>query len=253
MNKMIEVMQNRRSVRSFTGEEIPEKDIYTILQTAQRAASSINGQQVSIMVVRDKEKIAKISELCYQKHIATADTFFMILIDYFRGNYATDSINSINLSTKSVNGLLVGAVDDGIVLNALQNAADALGYGTTAIGAVRAHPDKFIEMFDLPEGVFPLVGSTLGVPAANPHKTKKPRVPFDSFAFFDKYDKEKVKEGVDIHEAEMIKWRTDEGTEFLPTYKELIAKECSQDRDTNVNKALKQQGFDLSTFCKSED
>ena len=55
MNEVIKQLQNRRSVREFTGEKIKEEDLQTILATAQRAANSVNGQQTSLIVVRDKE------------------------------------------------------------------------------------------------------------------------------------------------------------------------------------------------------
>ena len=54
------------------------------------------------------------------------------------------------MSAELADGILVGAVDAGIMLNAIQTAAGALGYGTTAIGAVRSNPEKFIEMLNLP-------------------------------------------------------------------------------------------------------
>ena len=54
MNEVIKQLQNRRSVREFTGEKIKEEDLQTILATAQRAANSVNGQQTSLIVIRDK-------------------------------------------------------------------------------------------------------------------------------------------------------------------------------------------------------
>ena len=110
------------------------------------------------------------------------------------------------MSAESADGILVGAVDAGIMLNTIQTAAGALGYGTTAIGAVRSNPEKFIEMLNLPKHVYPIVGTTTGVSAKNELKTPKPRIPLDSFAFDEKYDAEKVKEGVEIFEKEFRNW-----------------------------------------------
>ena len=79
MNELIKQLQNRRSVREFTGEKLKEEDLQTILETAQRAANSINGQQTSLIVIRDKEKLAKIAELCGgQKHIAQAEAIVAV-------------------------------------------------------------------------------------------------------------------------------------------------------------------------------
>ena len=51
MNEVIKQLQNRRSVREFTGETIKEEDLKTILATAQRAANSVNGQQTSLIII----------------------------------------------------------------------------------------------------------------------------------------------------------------------------------------------------------
>ena len=63
MNEVIKQLQNRRSVREFTGEKIKEEDLQTILATAQRAENSVNGQKTSLIVIRDKEKLEKIAGL----------------------------------------------------------------------------------------------------------------------------------------------------------------------------------------------
>ena len=117
MNEVIKQLQNRRSVREFTGEKIKEEDLKTILATAQRAANSVNGQQTSLIVIKDKEKLAKIAELCGgQKHIAEAGAFVFVLVDFHRGVYAANSIGKRNIGPKSADGVLVGAVDAGIKL-----------------------------------------------------------------------------------------------------------------------------------------
>ena len=165
MNEVIKQLQNRRSVREFTGEKIKEEDLQTILATAQRAANSVNGQQTSLIVIRDKEKLEKIAELCGgQKHITQAGAFVFVLVDFHRGVYAANSVEKRNIGPKSADGVLVGAVDAGIIVNSLQTAAHALGYGTTVIGAIRKATKEFIKMLELPEYVFPIVGTTIGVP-----------------------------------------------------------------------------------------
>ena len=48
------------------------------------AHASINGQQISLVVVRDKERIARIAQLAGQPAIATADTFVAFVVDFNR-------------------------------------------------------------------------------------------------------------------------------------------------------------------------
>ena len=73
-NHVLNQLQNRKSIRHFTGERISEEDLSIIFQTAQRAPTSINGQQISLVYTRDKAKLTRIAKLCNeQAHIATAD------------------------------------------------------------------------------------------------------------------------------------------------------------------------------------
>ncbi len=140
-----------------------------------------------------------------QKQVETADVFVLILVDYHRAEYAAESKGNKIAVPETVDGLIVGAVDAGIILSAIQTAAESLGYGTTAIGGIRLNPEKVCELFDLPKYVFPILGTTIGVPAENKLKSPKPRVPFESFSFEEKYDKKKVEQGVEEFEVEYRK------------------------------------------------
>ena len=243
MNEVIKQLQNRRSVREFTGEKIKEEDLQTILATAQRAANSVNGQQTSLIIIKDKEKLEKIAELCGgQKHITQAGAFVFVLVDFHRGVYAANSVGKRNIGPKSADGLLVGAVDAGIMVNALQTAAHALGYGTTVIGAIRKATKEFIKMLELPEYVFPIVGTTIGVPVERKLTRVKPRVPLDTFVFEDTYNAKKVEEGVEFHEKDTIEWREENGTPQLPSYKEMIARIYENFYNTS-KQDLEDQGF----------
>ena len=243
MNELIKELQNRRSIREFTGEKLKEEDLQTILETAQRAANSVNGQQTSLIVIRDKEKLAKIAELCGgQKHIAQAEAFIFVLIDFHRGVYASNSLGKRNIAPKSADGILVGAVDAGIMVNALQTAAFALGYGGTVIGAIRKETKEFIKMLGLPKYVFPIVGTTIEVPAERNLTRVKPRVPLDTFVFEDTYNAKKVEEGVEFHEKDTIKWREENNTPQLPSYKEMLVR-IYENFYNKSKQDLEDQGF----------
>ena len=51
------VFQNRRSVRNFKPDSIPQKDILKIIDAARMAPTSGNQQPWKFLVVRDKNKI----------------------------------------------------------------------------------------------------------------------------------------------------------------------------------------------------
>ena len=246
MNDVIKQLQNRKSIRKFTGEKVKEEDLKIILETAQRAANSSNCQQISLVVVRDKEKLKKIAELCDgQKHIEEADVFIYVLMDYYRGIYAAKSVGKKNISATSANGILVGTVDAGIMVNMIQTAAESLGYGTTVVGAVRssASLQEISEFLNLPDYVFPIVGTTIGVPAEVKLTGPKPRVPLDTFAFINRYNTEKVEEGVEIHNVELKEWSDKNSTSYFYSYKDSVVYTNETLKYDKVNKVLEEKGF----------
>jgi len=244
-NAIIDQLKNRRSVREFTGSEVKKEDLDIILRAAQRAPSSINGQQVTLIYTRDKNKIKEIVDKCAsQPHIATADVFVTFVIDFNRTAYA---VGDKHIIEKSAEGIVTGCVDAGIMLSSLQTAAEALGYGTTAIGYVRNNPQIMIDILGLPEKTFPLVGTTIGTPTEKAKSVPlKPRIPFDSFAFEDVYNSKKVKEGVDQYEKIFNKYREENGMSDLPSYKEKTTKFYTDVYFNQTAKMFEKQGFKWS-------
>ena len=60
--ELIELMRNRRSVRLFTDETVPQEKIEKVLQAALMSASGRSIRPWEFVVVQDKEEILKLSE-----------------------------------------------------------------------------------------------------------------------------------------------------------------------------------------------
>lgn len=247
-NQVIEQLQNRKSIREFTGEHVSDEDLELIFKTAQRAPTSINGQQISLVYTRDKEKIKKIAKLAGgQKQIEVADVFVAVVIDFNRTNHAAIATGRTQVVEKTAEGILMGAIDAGIVLNHLQSSAEALGYGTTAIGGIRANSDEMVKLFGLPKKTFVAVGSTIGVPTLNAKNAPlKPRVPLEGFAMKDTYDELKVKDGVYSYDKEFKEFRDKTGSGTLPTYFEITSSSYEKSYYRKTGKVLEAQGFKFS-------
>ncbi|MCG3657867.1 nitroreductase family protein [Aliarcobacter butzleri] len=245
MNPIIKQLSERKSIRQFTGEFVKDEDLELIIKTAQRCPTSINGQQISLIYTRDKEKIKQIAQLCGgQEQIATADVFITICVDFNRTIFAVEQTGEKHQIDKSAEGVLVGAVDAGIMLNAIQITAESLGYGTTAIGAVRNEPAKMIELLNLPLKTFPIVGTTIGVPTLEAKNAPlKPRIPLKSFAFEDNYDDKKVKDGVLVYEKQMKKFREDNNMNYLQSYCEQTANYYKNIYFRKIEENYTKQGF----------
>ncbi|MCV6609108.1 MAG: nitroreductase family protein [Campylobacterales bacterium] len=247
MNETIKQLKNRQSIRDFTGETVKEEDLKVIFETAQRAPTSINAQQISLIYTRDKEKIKQIAELCGgQPQVESADVFVTIVIDFNRTSIAVENVGKEHVIEKSAEGIMVGAIDAGIMLSSLQTAAESFGYGTTAIGAVRMNPEKLIEILELPPKTYPAVGTTIGVPSKNAKNAPlKPRVPMESFVFEETYNKKAVKDGVIQYEKDMKKFRDDNNMDYLTSYCEQTATYYSSIYFNKSGKSLRSQGFEF--------
>lgn len=59
---LLELMCNRRSVRTYTGEEVEEEKLMQILQAGLLSPTSRGKRSWEFIVIRDKEMLAKLSE-----------------------------------------------------------------------------------------------------------------------------------------------------------------------------------------------
>jgi len=80
---------------------------------------------------------------------------------------------------------MVATVDAAITMQSAALAAESLGLGICYIGALRNDPEGIIEIFQLPDLVYPVCGMTLGW-AADERKIK-PRLPLKAVMHEESY------------------------------------------------------------------
>lgn len=195
-NPVLSLLRERRSVRAFSGQHVAQEDLRQILLATRQAPGSINAQGLSLVVVRDPERIRAVAQIAGgQPQVAGADVVVVFVIDFHRTGLAAERHGREQVVQRSAEGILVGAVDAGIALATFQTAAHCLGYATTAIGGIRNNPAGLIELLGLPEHTFPVVASTLGVAGPESSVQIKPRMPLESYAMEERYDEEAVAPG----------------------------------------------------------
>ena len=243
-NPIIEQLLSRRSVRQFTGEAVRDEDLHMIFAAAQQSPSSYNAQVTSLVVTRDKANLAKIAAIAGgQPQIAQADLFITFVMDYRRTEFACRRIGQSQITQRSVEAILAAAIDAGIMLTSLQTAANALGYGCTAIGGIRNDPQAMIDLLHLPHLTFPLLGLIIGVP--DPQKTPKikPRLQATSVIMSEHYGDAAMQAGLDGFDTTMRQWWDAQGLSQMPNYSQEIAQYFSQTDQGKILQILKNQGF----------
>lgn len=203
MNQSIDIIKDHRSIRDFKDQAVSDEMINAIIEASQAMPNSINGQQTSIIVVRDKERKAKVAELAGgQPWIAQAPVFLLFLVDFHKTDLAARKNGLEQKIHESVEGTLVGAVDVGLNMGAAIIAAESLGLGIVPIGGIRRSPNEMIELFGLPERVFPVAGLVVGHPKSQPKK--KPRLPLSTFRHDEIYQTQEWKK---LFVLTMKKWK----------------------------------------------
>jgi len=150
MNGTLETMWNRKSIRKYRSDPIPEEHLHLILEAARRAPTGANRQNWRMIVITDPDLLKKAAEAC-NRQMWMADAPVILCLVTLPGE---------------------GKVNGTIVLDHAILAATSLGYGTCWIGAYDALKVK--EVLDIPQdhGIVCLtpVGFPADQPAARPRK-----------------------------------------------------------------------------------
>ena len=148
-----EIIQKRRSIRSYKKEEIvTEEQIKTILEAGMLAPSACNARPWEFIVVRNKGKLEEIMKIHpYTKMLRTASLAIIVCAD-------------LNLQTGIAKGFFsqdCAAATQNILLQSVE-----LGLGTCWCG-VYPKEDLIADLrkiFELPENIVPFNVIAVGVP-----------------------------------------------------------------------------------------
>lgn len=184
-SETISLIKNRVSVRRFTAAPVAEEMIETVLRAAFRAPTSSNIQSYSVVVVRDRKTLRRLSIVTgNQSHVAETPLFLAFCVDLTRIDFALrargHSIDDNNLET-----CLVSSIDAALVGMSASLAAESLGLRGVMIGGVRTDAVATAKLLGLPRHVYCVFGMCLGWPALSPKQ--KPRMDFDSLVHYERH------------------------------------------------------------------
>lgn len=242
MNVVIESIKDHRSIRQYKAEEVSEEMLNEILASAQAMPNSINGQQTSVILVREQETKKKIAELAGgQIWIAEAPVFLLFVSDFYKTDLAAKKNGLEQVIHTSVEATLVGAVDVGLNMAGAMIAAESLGLGTVPIGGIRKNPQAMIELLGLPEKTFPIAGLVIGYPENRSHK--KPRLPMTTYRHDEKYKTENLMEEINCYDEKMEGYLKDIDREIEGNWSKNTSKVYQYVYFPDVYPVMKKQGF----------
>lgn len=211
-SETIKIMQNHRSIRRYLDKQIEEEILKELFTSAQSAPSSHNVQAYSIIVVKDKEKKEKLSEICgSQAWIREAPVFLVFCADLYRLKIACEMHNE-NYALDGIENLIVGVADTALAAQNVMIGAESLGLGGVMIGGIRNNPQEVVDLLALPKYVIPIMGMCLGYPDPDKIPWKKPRLPQYAVVHREEYNRDSIVKGLQEYEeitSNYYKRRTD--------------------------------------------
>lgn len=205
MNDTIKLIQAHHSTRSYTSEPISDEMLDEIIRAAWRGPTSMNAQEISLVVVRDTARRARIAELAGgQAWIAEAPVFITLVIDFNKTCMGVAKAGQTQIIQESMEGFGVAAVDAGITLGLLMTAARSLGLGVVPIGGIRRNPQAMIELLGLPTLTFPLVGLCIGHIAND--APLKPRLDIGTFRHDERYNAGSYAAAIDAYDETIMQY-----------------------------------------------
>lgn len=162
---MIDIMKNRRTIRKYTEQDIPEELLNELLEVAVRASNTGNMQLYSVVVTRDQSNKEKLAPAHFnQPMITTAPVVLTFCADANRfvkwAEQRKAEAGFDNLQT-----FIASTIDAMLFAQAFCDAAEENGLGICYLGTTAYKADKIIEALSLPRLVVPIVTVTVGYPA----------------------------------------------------------------------------------------
>ena len=239
MNPVLELLFKHKSIRKYKNQPLEDEKLQLIIKAAQAAPTWCNGEQVSVIVVKDKANKEKIQEFCWgQKYISECSVFLVFCSDFYRCSIAFEkagkSKENFEKYMSNIDTLIIGCHDVGISMQNAVIAAESLGLGIVNIGAIRSKSLELTKLLNLPKYVIPICGLCVGYPDDDPGI--KPRMPMSGVCFEEKYDTEKAKKGID---------------EYDEIFKKYLSERSSNARDSNWSQSISDtyNGFTIEEDC----
>lgn len=242
MSSIIDLFAQHKSERSYTDQPVEDAVLERIISAAYYAPTSVNSQQVSVVVTRDAAQRQQIAAIAGgQPWIAKAPVFLTFVLDMHKSRLAMEASGREQIAQQSIESVVSGATDVGIALGSVMAAARAEGLGIVPIGGIRRDPEAMIALLDLPDYTFPVAGVVIGHVDQPAHQ--KPRLPLPTFRHEERYQQADLPQHIADYNAQLVQhWQTT-GRSDGESWSDSVSGYYQQIYFPHVLAALHKQGF----------
>lgn len=183
-NATVDTLLERRSIRKFKPKPLSDDIVETLETVAQHAASSQFLNDWSAIRITDPAAKKRLAEIGGQPYIATAPLLYVFVLDEHR-NAAIAASKGVETASDefTLNGSYryTQAQNDAVLaLHAMETAAYSLGLGCVILGSLLNDVPALIDLLNLPEYTYPVLGLALASPIRIPHSSRVCRAPCSS-------------------------------------------------------------------------
>ncbi len=197
---LFETMMNRRSVRNFLDQEIPEPLVAELLEAANNAPTGGNIQPISIVLVQEPERRAELAEIVgNQPWVKNAPLSMVFCLDFARIKRWAALLDVEFKGEQALAHFLIAYAD---LICAAQNVvilAEARGLGSVYVGTIQSSIDRGRDFLALPDHVLPMMVLSLGYPRSVPKSI--PKLPLEAIVHQERYREPSDKEIIVAFEA----------------------------------------------------
>lgn len=195
MNKTIEELFQRKSVRAFTNQQITDEQKNLIYQSALQAPTAGNMALYSIIEIQDQKLKDELAIRCdHQPFIAKAPLVLIFLADYQKWYDILNMYHDTDVKLEE-SDLLLACEDCMIAAQNAVVAAESMGIGTCYIGDILENFEDNQELLNLPKYAIPLCMVVFGFPTLQQKERKKPqRFALEDMIHINTYHKKTLEE-----------------------------------------------------------
>lgn len=182
---MLETMKNRRTIRRYTEQAIPETLLNELLEVAARASNTGNMQLYSVVVTRDKAMKERLAPAHFnQPMITTAPVVLTFCADANRFVKWAEQRKAV-AGFDNFQTFIASTIDAMLFAQSFCTAAEEKGLGICYLGTTAYNADQIIQILDLPRLVVPIVTVTVGYPDGQPEQVE--RLPLQAVVHHETY------------------------------------------------------------------
>jgi nitroreductase len=246
-NETLKTIHNLRTIHgNFLDKAMPESALQTILKASVRAANASNMQSYSVVVVKDRRKMA---EVCtYQ-----GSCLLLYCVDFNRLKASAQHLGYA-YHPDNMTAFVTASINTALAVQTAAIAARSLGLDYLITNGIhRGDMERVWRLLDLPaQHCFPLIALVLGYPTEEP-AYRKGRLDGPGVIHYEKYHRLTQDETAEImrqyddperHLALNENWKAEGHPHYLDWYfKKWLGDSKPTEKETQIFRFLKRSGF----------